>query len=64
VLTGSPVLDAPFSADATTMVRHTLGDGTRIERIARARYYRDSLGRVRVEQTIIGLEALNLAADG
>jgi hypothetical protein len=27
-LTGPPVLDAPFSADATTTVRQTLPDGT------------------------------------
>lgn len=60
-LTGPPVLDAPFSADATTTLQQTLGDGTRIQRRATARYYRDRLGRVRVEQTIIGLEGLNTA---
>jgi len=54
---GSPlarpaVLGAPFSADATTTVKQTLPDGTRVDRIASARYYRDSAGRVRVEQTI------------
>jgi hypothetical protein len=63
-LTGPPVLDASFSADATTTVRQTLSDGTRIERIGRARYYRDRAGRVRVEQVIMGLEALNPAAEG
>jgi hypothetical protein len=63
-LTGPPVLNAPFSADATTTVRQTLSDGTRIERIGRARYYRDRAGRVRVEQVIMGLEALNPAAEG
>jgi hypothetical protein len=63
-LTRPPLLDAPFSADATTTVRQTLSDGTRIERIGRARYYRDRAGRIRVEQEIIGLEALNAAADG
>jgi hypothetical protein len=53
------VANAPFSADATTTVRQTLGDGTRIEQVARARYYRDVEGRVRVEQSIIGLEELD-----
>lgn len=61
---GPPVANAPFSADATTTVRQVLGDGTRIERIGRARYYRDRSGRVRVEQTIMGLEGLNPAAEG
>jgi hypothetical protein len=61
---GPPVTNAPFSADATTTVRQVLADGTRIERIGRARYFRDRIGRVRVEQEILGLEALNAAADG
>jgi hypothetical protein len=60
-LTGPPVPNAPFSADATTTVRQTLGDGTRIEQVATARYYRDVEGRVRVEQSIIGLEELDPA---
>ena len=62
-LTGPPTLDAPFSADATTTVRQSLGDGTRVERTATARYYRDRAGRVRVEQTISGREPLNPAAE-
>ena len=63
-LTGPRVLGVPFSADATTTVRQTLGDGTRIERTGTARYFRDREGRVRVEQTIMGLEAINSAAEG
>ncbi len=63
-LTGPPVLNAPFSADATTTVRQTLSDGTRIERTGIARYYRDRQGRVRVDQTILGLGVLNPAAEG
>jgi hypothetical protein len=63
VLSGPVVRNAPFSAEATTVVRQTLGDGTRIERRGNARYYRDSDGRVRVEQTIIGLEPVNGAVD-
>jgi hypothetical protein len=61
---GPPVTNAPFSADATTTVRQVLADGTRIERVARARFYRDRVGRVRVEQVILGLEALSPAVDG
>ena len=57
--TGGPfaalVLNAPFSADATFMFTGTLGDGTRIEQRARAGYYRDSGGHVRVEWVDIGL---------
>jgi hypothetical protein len=64
LLAKTPVLDAPFSADATTTLQQTLADGTRISRSAKARYFRDRLGRVRVEQTIVGLEALNPAAEG
>jgi hypothetical protein len=62
-LTGPPVVEAPFSADATTIVQQTLANGTRIERRATARYYRDRAGRVRVEQMILGLDALNPAAE-
>jgi hypothetical protein len=51
----APVLNAPFSADATFTFTGTLGDGTRIEQRARARYYRDSAGRVRAEWVDIGL---------
>jgi len=63
-LSGPVVLNAPFSAEATTTVHQTLSDGTRIERKGAARYYRDRAGRVRVEQAIMGLDALTPAADG
>jgi hypothetical protein len=53
--TGSPVLDVPFSAHATTTLTHTLADGTERTQTATARYYRDALGRVRVEQIVTGL---------
>lgn len=59
VLTGPVVTDAPFSADATTTVTQVLGDGTRIEQTTTARFFRDRAGRVRHEQTIAGLGALN-----
>ena len=45
-LTGPSVLGAPFSADATTTVRATLSDGTRLDQTTTDRYYRDSAGRV------------------
>jgi hypothetical protein len=53
------VTNAPFSADAVTTVTQVLGDGTRIEQSSTARFYRDNAGRVRREQTILGLAALN-----
>jgi len=59
VLAGPVVPDAPFSADATTTVTQVLGDGTRIEQTTTARFYRDRAGRVRREQTILGLGGLN-----
>jgi hypothetical protein len=59
VLTGPVVTDAPFSADSTTTVTQTLGDGTRIEQSTTAKFFRDRMGRVRREQTILGLGALN-----
>ena len=53
---GGPVVrDAPYSADAVTTVSQTLGDGTRIGHNVTARFARDSAGRVRREQAIIGL---------
>ena len=51
--------NSPFSADAVTTVTQTLGDGTKIEQRTTARWYRDSSGRVRREQTVIGLDRLN-----
>jgi hypothetical protein len=62
-LTGRPTLDAPFSADAITTIRQTLGDGSPIERSAMARYYRDRAGRVRIEQVISGNGRIRLNRD-
>jgi hypothetical protein len=58
-LSGPLVTKAPFSAEAVTTVTQVLGDGTRIEQSSTAKLYRDSSGRVRREQTILGLAALN-----
>lgn len=52
-----PFVNAPFSADAITTVRHNLRNGTRLEQSTTARYYRDSGGRVRVELLMEGLRA-------
>jgi hypothetical protein len=59
VLNGEVVTEAPFSAEATTTITQVLGDGTRIEQTTNARFFRDRAGRVRREQTIIGLGAVN-----
>jgi hypothetical protein len=53
------VLKAPFSGEGITVVAQTLADGTHIERTTTSKIYRDSAGRVRREQTIIGLAALD-----
>jgi hypothetical protein len=56
---GSVVRGAPYSGEGLTTLTQTLGDGTRIERTTTARLYRDSEGRTRREQTLLGLDALN-----
>lgn len=53
ILGGSPVSDAAFSAEATT-VWHPPASSGRGELRATAHYYRDSAGRVRVEQGFVG----------
>lgn len=52
------VTGQPYSADGVTKVTQTLADGTRIEREVRSKFYRDSAGRVRREQNILGLDSL------
>ena len=59
---GAPVLNAPFSADATIIFTRTLDDGTPIEQRAKARYYRDAAGHVRAEWVDIGLGGQNRTA--
>ena len=55
---GPLVRDSPYSAEATTTVTQVLADGTRIERTTVTRVYRDGAGRVRREQTVLGLGGL------
>jgi hypothetical protein len=54
------VFGEPFSADGVTMMTQTLADGTRIERTVPSKFYRDSQGRLRREQTVVGLTTLTL----
>lgn len=53
------VKGAPVSGDGVVTVRSRFYDGSKSERTVPARFYRDSAGRVRREQTILGLEALD-----
>jgi hypothetical protein len=55
---GPVVRGAPYSGEGVTTTTQTLADGTHIERTVRARFYRDSDGRTRREQTILGMGAL------
>src|SRR5262245_43452274 len=53
------VKGAPYSGESTTTVKMKMFDGTNIERSITARIFRDSLGRVRREQTVMGFETLD-----
>ena len=55
-LTGPPVLDAPFSAEATTTVKAHLRGGVKLDQTTTMRLFRDRAGRVRVEQYMEALE--------
>ena len=57
------VRGVPFSADGVVTLKIVLFDGTRIERTVPARYHRDSEGRIRREQTIMGLSQINPTND-
>jgi len=56
--TSTVVTGQPYSADGVTKITQALADGTRIEREVRSKFYRDSAGRVRREQNILGLDSL------
>lgn len=53
----------PYSGEGITTVKLTMFDGTKQERTVTARLYRDAAGRVRREQTVVGLEALDPSND-
>jgi hypothetical protein len=57
------VRGVPFSAEGVVTLKLVLFDGTRIERTVPARYYRDTEGRVRREQTIMGISSLDPRKD-
>jgi hypothetical protein len=57
------VVNAPFSAEGITTVTQVLGDGTRIERTVTTSVARDGMGRVRREQTILGLASVSPSID-
>jgi hypothetical protein len=60
---GPIVRDAPYSGEGVTTVSMTTFDGTHINRTVTARLYRDSAGRIRREQTVMGLAELNPAKE-
>jgi len=55
---GPVVKGASFSADITTETTMVLQDGNHIHQVAKLRYYRDSEGRTRREQSLNSLGAL------
>ena len=63
IVNGPIVRNAPYSAEGITTVTQVLADGTRIERRVTARIFRDGAGRVRREQTVLGLAALTPSSE-
>jgi len=55
---GPVVKGAPFSADVTTETTMVLPDGNRIHQVSKLRFYRDSEGRTRREQSLNNLGSL------
>ena len=49
----------PYSGEGITTVKLSMFDGTKIERTVTAKLYRDSAGRLRREQAVVGLDALD-----
>lgn len=52
------VKGVPYSGEITTRVKLTMFDGTHLDQSVSAKVYRDSAGRTRREQAVIGLDAL------
>lgn len=57
------VTGLPYAGEGVTTVKLTMFDGTKMERTVTAKLYRDSAGRTRREQTVVGLEALDPNSD-
>ena len=51
-MSGRVVKNAPYSADVVTESTHTLADGNHIRQSSTSKFYRDSEGRTRREQTV------------
>ena len=49
---GKVIKNAPYSADGITEITRILADGTKISRKTTSKFYRDSEGRTRREQTL------------
>lgn len=60
---GQVIRNQPYSGEGVTTVRQMLYDGTRIERTMTATLHRDSAGRVRREQAVFGLAAVDPSGD-
>jgi hypothetical protein len=58
------VTGAPYSGVGTTTLKLILFDGTRIDREVTAKLFRDGAGRIRREQTVIGLDPLKPSSGG
>lgn len=55
---GHVVTNAPYSADVITETMQTLPDGNQIHQTNTSKFYRDSQGRTRREQSLTGLRSL------
>ncbi len=63
VVPGGVVKDKPYTADSITESTQVLADGNRITRRNESRFYRDSQGRTRREQTMSALGVFQSAND-
>lgn len=59
---GRVVKNAPYTADVVTETTRALADGNRIHQTVTSRFFRDSEGRTRREQSLGGLSGLAIAA--
>jgi hypothetical protein len=55
---GRTVRNAPYSAEMVTETSQALADGNRIRQSSSSKFYRDSEGRTRREQSLTGLNGL------
>src|SRR4051794_23939533 len=55
---GRVVKNAPYSADIVTETTQALPDGNRIKQTSTSRFYRDTEGRTRREQSLNGVNSI------